>query len=37
MAADRPVGVAHEKTAKQVQLNRDGSLSVVTRLACDPG
>jgi hypothetical protein len=37
MATDRPVGVAHEKTAKQVHLNRDGSLSVVTRLACDPG
>lgn len=37
MAQDRPVGVAHEKTAKQVHLNRDGSLSLVTRLACDPG
>jgi hypothetical protein len=37
MATDRPVGVAHEKTTKQVHLNRDGSLSVVTRLACDPG
>ena len=37
MAQDRPVGVAHEKTAKQVHLNRDGSLSVVTRLECDPG
>jgi hypothetical protein len=37
MAQDRPVGVAHEKTAKQVHLNRDGSLSVVTRLSCDPG
>ena len=37
MATDRPVGVAHEKTAKQVHLNRDGSLSLVTRLACDPG
>jgi hypothetical protein len=37
MAQDRPVGVAHEKTAKKVHLNTDGSLSVVTRLACDPG
>ena len=37
MAQDRPVGVAHEKTAKKVHLNPDGSLSVVTRLACDPG
>jgi hypothetical protein len=37
MAQDRPVGVAHEKTAKQVQLNAGGSLSVATRLACDPG
>jgi hypothetical protein len=37
MAQDRPVGVAHEKTAKQVHLNQDGSLSLVTRLACDPG
>jgi hypothetical protein len=37
MAQDRPVGVAHEKTAKKVLLNPDGSLSLVTRLACDPG
>ena len=37
MAQDRPVGVAHEKTAKKVHLNPDGSLSVVTRLACDAG
>jgi hypothetical protein len=37
MAQDRPVGVAHEKTAKKVHLNRDGSLSLVTRLSCDPG
>ena len=37
MAQDRPVGVAHEKTAKKVHLNPDGSLSLVTRLACDPG
>jgi hypothetical protein len=37
MAQDRPVGVAHEKTAKKVHLHRDGSLSVVTRLSCDPG
>lgn len=37
MAQDRPVGVAHEKTVKQVHLNQDGSLSAVTRLSCDPG
>jgi hypothetical protein len=37
MAQDRPVGVAHEKTVKKVHLHRDGSLSVVTRLSCDPG
>ena len=37
MAQDRPVGVAHEKTAKQVHLNRDGSLSLVTRLAVTQG
>lgn len=37
MAQDRPVGVAHEKTAKKVHLNSDGSLSVISRLSCDPG
>jgi hypothetical protein len=37
MAQDRPVGVAHEKTAKKVHLNADGSLSAITRLKCDPG
>jgi hypothetical protein len=37
MAQDRPVGVAHEKTAKKVTLNADGSLSAVTKLKCDPG
>lgn len=37
MAQDRPVGVAHEKSAKKVELNADGSLSGVTRLKCDPG
>lgn len=37
MAQDRPVGVADERTAKKVSLNADGSLSVVTKLRCDPG
>jgi hypothetical protein len=36
-AQDRPVGVGHEKTAKKIHLNADGSLSAVTRLKCDPG
>ena len=37
MAQDRPVGVAHEKTVKQVQINADGTLTATTRLECDQG
>lgn len=37
MAQDRPVGVAHEKTVKQVQINADGTLTAMTRLNCDQG
>ena len=37
MAQDRPVGVAQEKTAKNISLNTDGSLSVTTKLECEPG
>jgi hypothetical protein len=37
MAQDRPVGVAQEKTAKNISLNADGSLSVATKLECDAG
>ena len=37
MAQDRPVGVAQEKTAKNISLNADGSLSVTTKLECDAG
>jgi hypothetical protein len=37
MAQDRPVGVAHEKTAKNISLNTDGSLAVTTKLECDIG
>jgi hypothetical protein len=37
IAQDRPVGVAQEKTAKNISLNTDGSLSVTTKLECDTG
>jgi hypothetical protein len=37
MAQDRPVGVAQEKTFKQVHINADGTLTAKTSLRCDLG
>jgi hypothetical protein len=36
-AQDRPTGVAQVKVQKRVLLNDDGTLTVVSRLRCDPG